>query len=239
MAAGRAADLTEAYRILSHEGQRAEYDVAFQAGHLGSPVAVWPAPSPDSATTPEPTPTAPASGGAASTPPGQSSRAPDAAGSNAKQFADERATRDAFVRKATMNRFRQACTQVAGSGYDDSKVPGFDVACVPKAKLFGRNKGPRLLGRYVARVDAAAVADAWGEAGKWHVPAGEAICIILMGSTMAPPRELADAIAEQRRRPSRGAKVTLIPVDASVWQAHMPTDAPAVAKDLLARLRNA
>ena len=43
------------------------------------------------------------------------------------------------------------------------------------------------------------------------------------------------AIAELRRRGS--ANVTLIPVDARDWQAHIPTDAPDVAKDLLARLR--
>jgi len=32
--------------------------------------------------------------------------------------------------------------------------------------------------------------------------------------------------------------LTLIPVDARDWDAHMPTDAPPVAKTLLARLRS-
>ena len=45
--------------------------------------------------------------------------------------------------------------------------------------------------------------------------------------------ELAGEIAEQRKK-SCGAKLTLIPVDARVWDAHMPLDAPAVAKTLLA-----
>ena len=31
--------------------------------------------------------------------------------------------------------------------------------------------------------------------------------------------------------------LTLIPVDAGNWEAHMPLDAPAIAKTLLARLR--
>jgi hypothetical protein len=31
--------------------------------------------------------------------------------------------------------------------------------------------------------------------------------------------------------------LTLIPVDARNWEAHMPLDAPAIAKTLLARLR--
>ncbi len=31
--------------------------------------------------------------------------------------------------------------------------------------------------------------------------------------------------------------MTLIPVDARDWNAHMPTDAPTVAKTLLAKLK--
>ena len=73
--------------------------------------------------------------------------------------------------------------------------------------------------------------------GKWSVPSNEEICVFLMGSGMAPPRELAEAIARQRRGPARGAKVTLIPVDARNWEAHVPTDAPDAAKDLLGKLR--
>jgi hypothetical protein len=59
-----------------------------------------------------------------------------------------------------------------------------------------------------------------------------------MGMAVAGPRELSDAIAEQRRRPARGTKVTVIPVNASIWDAHVPTDAPGVAKDLLVWLRS-
>ena len=49
-------------------------------------------------------------------------------------------------------------------------------------------------------------------------------------------RELADAIAKQRRKPAAG-RVTLIPLDARDWRAHVPTDAPELAKNLVARLR--
>jgi hypothetical protein len=125
---------------------------------------------------------------------------------------------------------------VVGAGYDESQLRGFDFASTPKAKLFGRAKGPCLLGRFVSRVDATSVAEAWTEAGKWS--AGAEICVILMSTALAPPRELADAIAEQRRRPSRGSRVTLIPVDSGAWDALIPTDAPGVAKDLLACLRS-
>ena len=99
--------------------------------------------------------------------------------------------------------------------------------------MFGRAKGPRLLGRFVVKVDGPAVADAWAQAGKW---ASDDICVFLMGTSLAPARELATAIAEQRRR-SR-SKVTLIPVDARDWTSHVQTDAPDVAKNLLARLKH-
>ena len=66
--------------------------------------------------------------------------------------------------------------------------------------------------------------------------ANDEMCVLLMGSAVAPAGELALAIAEQRRR-QRGVKLTLIPVDARNWDAHMPVDAPGIAKTLLARLR--
>jgi curved DNA-binding protein CbpA len=226
MAADRATELTEAYRILSDQERRADYDRLRPAG-----------------ATPGPPPAAPSGARGPSPPPA----APDAAAADddrpivqerSGQFDQERASRDRFVRKATIDRFRQAFVQVAGATYDESAVPGFDFASSPKPKLFGRSKGPRLLGRFVSRVDAGSVAQAWTQAGKWAASAGEEICVILMGTALATARELADAIAEQRRRPALRGKVTLIPVNSSVWDAHMPTDAPAVAKDLLANLRS-
>ena len=230
MAADRATELTEAYRILSDEERRADYDRLRPAGaSAGSPAA---APSATSSGAHGPSaPTAePEAAGAADDRPGVQERS--------GQFVQERASRDRFVRKATIDRFRQAFVQVAGATYDESQVPGFDFASSPKPRLFGRSKGPRLLGRFVSRVDADSVAQAWTQAGKVAASAGEEICVILMGTALATARELADAIAEQRRRLARGGKVTLIPVNSSVWDAHMPTDAPAVAKDLLANLRS-
>jgi curved DNA-binding protein CbpA len=218
MAAERAAELTEAYRILSHDQRRAEYDAA-RTGHSTATGVVAPTPpAPEPVPTPEPSEEAGRRGPA--------------------QFVNERASADAYVRKAILDRFRNAFTQVAAGGYDESQVRGFDISCVPKSKLFARNKGPRVLARFVAQVDAATLTDTWAQAGKWNVPADDAICVLLMGMSVAPPRELADAINEQRRRPARGAKVTVIPVNASTWEAHMPTDAPPVAKNLLARLRS-
>jgi len=111
-------------------------------------------------------------------------------------------------------------------------MPSFDLALIPKSKMFGRNKNPRLLGRYVSTVDGPAVADAMTQAGKWSP---DEICVFLLGTVLAPASELAGAIADQRKK-SR-AKVTLIPVDARDWGAYIPNDAPEVAKSLLTRLK--
>ena len=248
MAAGRAADLTEAYRVLSHEGRRAEYDAALKASgvDITASASAGPASSTSHGSTGPASSGSPGSPGSSASPGEPSSRPQtgDAGGEaasnpNAKpQFVQERASRDTFVRNAILDRFRTALVQAAGSAYNESPAKGFDISCVPKSKMFARAKGPRLLGRFVPRVDGASVADAWAQTGKLNLPAGEEVCVILMGTQVAPAGELATAIAEQRRRPSRGGpRVTLIPVNCSVWDAHMPTDAPEVAKTLLNRLR--
>ena len=230
MAADRAAELTEAYRILSNEGLRQEYDRNRESA----------APSPPAAPQTAGGSTAPARAGTdpAAAPESSSPAATASAGPRA-QFTHERASKDVFVKKASLSRFRQAMRAALGSNYDDVEVRGFDVACVPKSKLFARAKGPRLLAQWVPRVDGAAVTAAWTRAAvaKWKAPSQDDICVFLIGSEIAPPGELADAIAEQRRRPLRGPKVTLIPVDMRDWDARMPVDAPAVAKQLMERLK--
>jgi curved DNA-binding protein CbpA len=228
MAADRAAELTEAYRILSDTGRRAEYDRAFaeSGGTTTSPSSEpvtaehqhQSAPEPQVAREPTPPPSK------AATPP------------RGSQFKEERATRDEFVRKATLGRLRQALAAVGG-GYDEAQLRGFDLALLPKKKLFGGNKNPKLLGRFVSELDRAAVADAWTQALKWGDTKSDEVCVLLLGTALAPAGELAGEIADQRKK-SRGAKVTLIPVDARIWNAHMPLDAPAIAKTLLARLKS-
>ena len=135
-----------------------------------------------------------------------------------------------------MSRLRQALEAVGG-GYEESPLRGFDVALVPKSKMFARSTNPRLLARFVSRLDRETVADAWMQALKWGDTKNDEVCVLLLGTALAPAGELAGEIAAQRRK-SRGAKLTLIPVDARVWDAHMPLDAPAVAKTLIARLKS-
>ena len=209
LAADRAAELTEAYRILSDSGRRAAYDRAFaEAGATDT----RPAPA---STLPPPLQDAPLRGA---------------------QFKAERASSDEFVRKATLSRLRQAL-EALGGGYEESQLRGFDLALVPKKKLFGSNTNPRLLARFVTQLDREAVSAAWLQGLKWGDTKKDEVCVLLLGTVLAPAGELAGEIADQRRK-SRGARVTLIPVDARVWNAHMPLDAPAVAKTLLARLKS-
>lgn len=224
MAAGRAAELTEAYRILSNETSRGDYDRSLGAGPAPQPAGSATAPPPPPAATPE----QPKTG---QSPPGNGRVPDDPPSSSSKSaFHEERAGRDDYLRKATLSRFQHAVAAVGD--YDASSLRGFDVAMLPKSKMFGRNKNPRLLGRYVSIVDGPAVADAWGQAGKWSP---DDICVFLMGTSLAPASELAGAIAEQRKKARM--KVTLIPVDARDWAAHIPTDAPEIAKSLIARLK--
>ena len=232
MAADRAAELTEAYRILSDAGRRAEYDraVAEAGGTLPSSIPAATTTEHQSASHSRPAAQEPAP--PPPPPTGPSAPAPGRGG----QFHEERATRDDFVRKATLSRLRQGLDAMS-AGYEPSTLRGFDLALLPKSKLFGRSKNPRLLARFVSTLDREAVADAWLQAVKWGDTKNDEVCVLLLGTALAPAGELAGEIADQRRK-SRGAKLTLIPVDARVWDAHMPLDAPVIAKTLLARLKS-
>jgi hypothetical protein len=220
MAAERAAELTEAYRILSDEGRRAEYDRGQSAAGAqaapGAPARAKP----------------PAHGPAAPAPPPRTDEPPAA---TAAQFATERATRDEYVRKAAVSHFRQVFAAV-GEGYDQSPAPGFDMAWLPKSRLFGRKPGPRVVMRFTANVDRAALATAWNQARTWG--GDDDVCVFLVGFELAPAQELGSAIAEQRRR-AQSARVTVVPVNGRTWDAHVPTDAPPIAKSVLARLKAA
>jgi curved DNA-binding protein CbpA len=224
MAADRAAELTEAYRILSDPQRRAEYDRAFAEVGAPSPAATAPAAAQQQG---------PPNPHAGSVPPPSFDAGPPPRGG---QFKEERATRDEFVRKAAMGRLRQALEAVGG-GYEETQVRGFDLALVPKKTMFGRSKNPKLLARFVSQLDREAIADAWAQALKAGDSKNDEVCVLLMGTVVSPAGELAGEIASQRRK-SRGARLTLIPVDAQVWHAHMPLDAPPIAKTLLTRLKS-
>ena len=225
MAAERAADLTEGWRILGSGGARNTTARVARERRARSREAT-------------------ASDSAAQAPPAEQSRArledEGRALGQGEWFSAERATRDEYVRKATLGRFMQAFDVVMGKSYDAEPARGFDVSFVPKKGFFGGAKGPRLLGRFVPMVDAATVGDTLPQVAKLTSNSKDEICVFLMGSAMAARKELEQAIADQRRkqRPvANAAKVNLIPIDTRVWDAHVPVDVPAAVKNLLARLR--
>ena len=211
LAAERAAELTEAYRVLSDEQRRAAYDRALASPEQPAPAATRAAPPP---------------------PPPQAPAVNDTGGSAAEQFSSERATRDRVVRRATVTRFDQALT--GAGGYDRLEMHGFDFAWQPRGGLFGRGKGPRLAGRIVACVDGDTIAAAFTDAGR-SSPAGE-VCVFLMGDYVAAAGELARAIAGQRRRAA--GRVTVVPVDSRTWDAHVPTETPVIVKRVLERVKS-
>ena len=132
-----------------------------------------------------------------------------------------------------MDRFRAALTAELGA-CDELSTRGFDLDFEVKTKkLFSRNGGQRYAVKVVQVVDKLAVQDAWSVAQKSPAP----ICVFLMGSRVAPPKELADAITDMRKRTRTGTGVTIIPVDVRDWSAHMPADAPAPCRNVLKRLR--
>jgi len=231
MAAERAAELTEAYRILSRPELRADYDEKLGVTPAAASAGVETATANATVEPPveTPTPQKPAADAGHHQP-----AAPRGfnTGSDHGALGAARATRDRFVRYAAIAKVRDALKAVAGD-YEEATVNGFDFAFVPRPRLFARSKGSRLLARFVTHIDGKAVAEAWSQAGRW---AADPVCVMLFGGSLSPASELADAITEQRRRTS--ARVTLVPVDARDWGAHMPADAPPLARDILKRLRS-
>jgi len=62
-------------------------------------------------------------------------------------------------------------------------------------------------------------------------------CVLLLGQTLAPARELAAAIAEQRRRSRQAPGPVMVPVDTRDWNALIPPETPANVRKLLDRLK--
>ena len=219
IASVKAAELTQAYKTLSDAALRAEYDAQLGAGDASAPSPPAAAPRPAS---PPPQPGAPPAQ------PGASSI-----------FSQERAGASQLVRRAAVIRFRQVVESEFGS-YEEPALPGFDVVAVPKPAFFSLKLPPRVLGRFVDHVDAPALTDTWGAAARMKKDSQRDLVVFLMGPSVAPAGELAEAIADQRRRPMpAGGRLHMVPVNTRNWQAHVPADAHPVVKSLVNRLKSA
>lgn len=220
IAASRASELTEAYRVLMDPAAREKYD----AGLVGE------------ASGPPPAGTRP--------PPPVESAAAEAARKEAERggtpvpdsVRQARETISDFVKKATLARLRLALETVDGASSDPAA--GFDAAYAvrPKGGLFKKSEPSlRLLVRLVAEVDAAAIQEAWPAALKALSP-GTTVCLLLMGSGVAPAGELSTVVAGLRRK-TRNAGPVLVPVDFRDWDALFPPETPAVVRSLMLKLK--
>lgn len=240
MASGIAADLTEAYRILMDPALRAKYNESV----LGGPGAASTAPAPRAPAYEEPArrpPEPPSSSepsSSASPPPSSSSTASGSWSSaqSAPRPSSSSAGLD-FVKKVSLSRLKGAIEEVLGTG-ESERVSGFDLAMTskPKRGLFRKvDDGLRMLVKFVPLVDAQAVADVWPVALKARA-ADAAVCVLLVGPGLAPSKDLASAISEQRRK-ARNAGPVLVPVDVRDWEALFPPDTPAPVRELVQRLK--
>jgi hypothetical protein len=223
MAAGIAADLTEAYRILMDPSLRGKYDEDLRGSSGAAPAPPAPA-APGPAAEPPPSPPPPPRGFDPGPAPPPTPRA--TAGLD-------------FVRRAALSKIREAIDEVFGTA-EALQAPGFDVAVLmkPKKGLFRKADESVCIGiKFVQFVDAEAVAAVWGPGMKLKGPGDAGCAVILVGPGLAPARDLAAAVSEQRRK-ARGAGPLLVPVDVRDWDALFPPETPGAVRSLIQRLKD-
>lgn len=231
IAAIKAAELTQSYKTLTDETLRAEYDAQLESGE---PTAVYHAPAPAAPSAEAPPRPTQAARPAAERPPAPE---PEPSGPSSV-FSQDRAGASDLVKKATVMRFRHALASEFGN-YDESPVQGFEIACIPKPPFWSFKLPSRVLGRFAEQVDAATLTETWAMASRMKPDKQRDLCVFLMAPKVAPARDLATAIAEQKRKPMpAGGKLIMVPVNTVNWAAHIPTDAPDVVKSLLTRLKS-
>jgi hypothetical protein len=235
IAAVKAAELTQAYKTLSDETLRADYDAHLKVGHVEAVRGAGPQPPNSPPNTP---PNPPPQPERAERPAERRPQTADAgAGHGWPSNSAGRGGATDLVRKAAVQRFRHALQQEFGQ-CEETPIPGFDVMCAPpKAGFLSRTVPPRLLARVVDQVDHAAVQESWALALRLRKDDQREACLFIMGPSVSPAGELGRAINEQRRKPMPpGVKLIVVPVNTRTWSAHVPTDAPAQVKQFLARL---
>jgi hypothetical protein len=221
MAAGIAADLTEAYRILMDPTLRTKYDTDLRGGAPASPAVAPPRPTASPAESARPAPPPPPADAPSAPPPPRTSAGLD------------------FVRRAAISKIRHALEDALGS-FEALTAPGFDLAVVtkPKKGLFKKSEeSVYLLVRFVTIVDAEAIASVWPGASRMKAPGVAGCVVMLVGPGIAPAKELATAVSEQRRK-SRGAGPVVVPVDVRDWEALFPPETPASVRSLIQRLKD-
>ena len=226
MAAGIAADLTEAYRILMDPATRATYDEELRGAGGGRPMPGPRPPVPDQPPPSTPPPPAPPVRGFEDVGPPPIAPRPTAG------FE--------FVKRASMAKIREAIEDTLGSP-EPVTAPAFDIAIVVRGKrgLFRKAEDSVcLVIKFVPFVDPEAVAAAWLAGAKVRAPSGVDGCVVLLiGQGIAPAKELSAAVSEQRRK-LRNAGPVLVPVDVRDWEALFPPETPGPVRSLIQRLKD-
>ena len=228
MAATRAAELTVAYKTLTNDAQRAQYDASLLSGepfpNVEGEAPPRPAEPPRKAPLDDPFDTPPTLDDIRTPPPG---------GGKAR-FASERADRDVILRRAISARVMGAVEALYGK-LETPTVRGFDMAMVPLAKpRFLGTPPPRVLVKVVETADGAAVTEAFAAASKARLHAGKSpVVVLLFARHIAPQTELTKANeANARYRKADGPdEVAVIVVNTADWTCRLPPGcSPAVRK---------
>jgi hypothetical protein len=152
-------------------------------------------------------------------------------------FAEERNTKDEYVRKATLGRIRKIVVEELGS-IAEIPVRGFDLVftTAARSRLFSsRQPAPNFFVRLVRDVNGAAIRETWAMAQRARgTEAGEA-CVALLGPVTSV-REVADAVSTLKQPSGRKSSLLLVPVDIRDWSAQVPDNAPKICKVILQKL---
>jgi hypothetical protein len=241
--------------VLSNADLRADYDRQLQVGAVR--LASTPAPPPPHARQPaaEPPPRGPRAAGpgpSQSSGPGPSTGAPpktNATGPGgtpgefvSDAFKYQRLVRDDYVKKEALKRLRDAVLTTFDQA-EEYQGLGFDVALLVRprrgfVKLLDR---PLLVcGRYVPRVDAAAIQDAWARVIRLGKLSRD-VALFLLANDLAPQMELTGTLNELKDRLGRVAaesRISVVPLDVHDWKAILFGDTPPVVRMVLDRLPN-
>jgi curved DNA-binding protein CbpA len=223
MAATRAAELTIAYKTLTDQALREEYD----AGIVGfAPPSAAPAP-----------PQAPRQ--EANQPPPvervSDYEPPEPTGGRGR-FAAERADRDVILKRAIVERIVGIVETMYGK-VATPPVRGFDLALVPLAKpRFLGAMPPRVLVKVVGTADGPAVTDAYAAASRAKVHSGKSpVVVLLFARSIASQTELSkanEANARQRKAPDAPDEVAVVVVDTSDWSCRLPPNCSSAVHKL-------
>jgi hypothetical protein len=210
IAAVRSAELTQAYKTLTDEGLRADYDARMRF----APIPILQ----DGDVT---------------------SGNRESAGQPESVTAAVRTGVSDLVQKASLVRFREALHTEFGV-CEEAPVGGFDVVCAPSKRRLWSRLPPRMYVRFVRYVDGTEVSTGrtmlLRVVSKEDL---REVCLFLMAHHVAPTSELVPAVArEQRKTLSFGFALTIVPVNTRNWSAYVPNGAPAAVRSLVARLQS-